>query len=281
MQKETETLVGSSTDQAKWKLVSLDSDHPGFRDHLYRKRREEIAHIAINWDPNTNVPDAPYSEEEHAVWHSISSALFPLHNQWACEEVLRCRDCLKMSLYRIPQLSDINSNIFPATKFKMAPVAGLVSSRDFLKHMSKNTFLSTQYIRHHSRPWYTPEPDIVHELIGHAPSLLDPYYAELNRNFGYAATQANDARMLELERIYWYTLEFGVVRQGGLLKAYGAGLLSSKGELERFATCAELVPFNLSQMALRPYNPTDFQNKLFVADNIEQIIGIGHHLTQG
>ena len=266
---------------AAWKLVLLDADHPGFRDLQYRRRREDIAHIALSWDPHGEVPDAPYSAEEHAVWRMVSEALHPLHDQWACSELLASRDRLGMSRTRIPQLSEINARITPATGFHLAPVAGLVSARDFLERMAESTFLSTQYIRHHSRPWYTPEPDVVHELIGHAASLLDERYAMLNRAFGQAALQANPQRMLELERIYWYTLEFGVVRQQGSLKAYGAGLLSSTGELERFATCAELWPFDLSRMAQLPYDPTDFQPRLFVADQVEQILAIGGQLAAG
>ncbi len=255
-------------------LVDLDADHPGFRDAAYRERRDCIARIALAWEPDEPVPDAPYSPEEDRVWGELVAALRPLHERWACRDWLACRDRLGMDERRIPQLRELNAAIQPATAFRMAPVAGLVSARHFLEHLGRGIFLSTQYIRHHSRPLYTPEPDVVHELVGHAASLLDPRYAELSRAFGRAAAAATAARLVELERIYWFTLEFGVVREAGALKACGAGLLSGAGELARFASAARLAPFDPARMAATPYDPTGFQELLFVAEDYEQILAL-------
>ena len=123
-------------------------------------------------------------------------------------------------------------------------------------------------MRHHSRPFYTPEPDVVHELVGHAATLADPQFARLSREFGNAANRTDDPEVLRhLERLYWFTLEFGVVDQNGP-KAYGAGLLSSFGELGRFAAEEELRPFDIEEIIEHDYDPTNYQSVLYVADDL-------------
>jgi phenylalanine-4-hydroxylase len=137
--------------------------------------------------------------------------------------------------------------------------------------LGRGVFLSTQYIRHHSMPLYTPEPDVVHELIGHATSFFRPEIVRLTRLFGEAALNADEETLRQLERVYWYTLEFGVAREGGDVKAYGAGLLSSFGELGRFASHAELKRFDLSEIARTNYDPTNYQKVLFVAPSFSEM----------
>ncbi len=116
----------------------------------------------------------------------------------------------------------------------MVPVAGLVTSRAFLGNLRFDQFLSTQYIRHHTVPLYTPEPDIVHELVGHAATLADPGFAALNRAFGRAAERVSDDVLKQIERVYWYTLEFGVTKEGEQaqgLRGRAAQLLRRAGAL--------------------------------------------------
>ncbi len=261
-------------------LVVLDPDHPGFRDREYRQRRNLIAALALGHRAQGEVLDAPYTEEEHGVWSAIWRHLSPLHERFACAEYLACAAALRIDHERIPQLREINQRIQPVSGFRMAPIAGLVSARRFLEYLGMDVFLSTQYIRHHSRPLYTPEPDVVHELIGHAATFVDPVYAALNRAFGLAAVRADDARMVELERVYWYTLEFGLVREGGALKAYGAGLLSGADELAGFADGPELRRFDLDAMTRLAYDPTSRQPVLFVADGFTQVAAIAEWLAR-
>jgi phenylalanine-4-hydroxylase len=243
-------------------LVTLDQDHPGFRDPVYRRRRNEIARIALEYVVGQPVPPVDYAEEEHAVWRTVWKELTPLQERWACRQYLESRDRLGLDRTRIPQLADVNRHLQPQTGFQMIPVAGLVSSRVFLSNLAQGNFLSTQYIRHASQPLYTPEPDVVHELVGHAGTLFDPTLAGLNRMFGAAARQVDDQVLAQLERIYWYTMEFGLVEQNGLTRAYGAGLLSSFGELQRFHD-AEIRPFDPDEAAARPYDPTTYQAVLY------------------
>lgn len=258
-------------------LVTLDQDHPGFRDPVYRARRNAIARIALRHVVGEPVPRIEYHEAEQAVWRRVWEKLTPLHERHACREYLASRDRLALDRQRIPQLADVNAQLEPQTGFRMVPVAGLVSSRAFLSNLGQGIFLSTQYIRHASQPLYTPEPDVIHELVGHAGTLCDPTLAALNRRFGAAAAQVDDQTLAELERIYWYTMEFGLIEQDGVDRAYGAGLLSSFGELERFAAAADIRPFDADEAAARPYDPTTYQAVLF---RIRDFASLTHDLDR-
>jgi phenylalanine-4-hydroxylase len=252
-------------------LVQLDPDHPGFRDPVYRARRNEIARVALAYTAGDPVPRVDYSDAEHAVWRAVCEKLAPVHERYACREYRASCALLALDRMRIPQLVDVNAIVQPRTGFRMIPVAGLVASRTFLTQLANRTFLATQYIRHESRPLYTPEPDVIHELIGHAASFSQPTLARLNYLFGQAAARADDTAITELERVYWYTAEFGLVAEDGAPKAYGAGLLSSFGELGRFEASASLRPFDPVAAAARPYDPTDYQAVLYVVPSLDEL----------
>ena len=252
-------------------LVQLDRDHPGFRDPAYRARRSEIARIALAYVPGTPIPQITYTTREQGVWQKVWEKLSPLHEKLACRGYLESCALLALDHRRIPQLSEVNATLAPRTGFQMLPVAGLIASRTFLGKMGQSIFLATQYIRHQSQPLYTPEPDVVHELVGHAASLCDPALARLNRLFGQAAERATDAEITWLERLYWYTVEFGLVEEKGGIRAFGAGLLSSFGELGRFETEASLRPFDPEEAAARPYDPTTYQAVLYVAPSFDAL----------
>ena len=246
-------------------LVQLDRDHPGFRDLTYRRRRDAIAHQADTHVPGQPPPYVEYTQEEEQVWATALEALAPLHARYACRGYLATWPAAGLGRERIPQLAEISERLTKATGFSYAPVAGLVTPRDFMDRLGDGTFLATQYMRHPSTPLYTPEPDLIHELVGHAPSLCDPRYARINELFGHATRVADDSAIDRLIRTYWYCMEFGVVREGDALKAVGAGLLSSFGELGRFEREANLVPFDLEVVGRTPFDPTQYQSTLFVA----------------
>lgn len=253
-------------------LVELDQDHPGFRDASYRARRNAIAAAALAHRTGTPVPDVEYSADEHGVWTTVWGRLAPLHSDLVCAELLEAQSALTLGHDTIPQFGPLNRRLEGATGFRMEPVAGLVAARVFLTYLRQSVFLATQYIRHSSRPFYTPEPDVVHELVGHAASLADPQIANLSRAFGQAAVRATDDEILCLERVYWYTLEFGLALQDGQPKAYGAGLLSSAGELDRIRGEAEIVPLDLDCVAQTPYDPTAYQPRLFVGPSFAETL---------
>ncbi len=253
-------------------LVSLDPDHPGFRDPAYRSRRNAIARKALEYRDGDPLPQIEYTEEEQDVWRTVWRHLAPLHEERACGSWLASSRALALDHTHVPQLSEVNERLEGETGFRMLPVSGLVSGRMFLGMMGKGVFLSTQYMRHHSVPLYTPEPDVIHELVGHAASLFNPGIVKLSRIFGEAAWRVGDEAIKRLENAYWYTLEFGVVEEEGVLKAYGAGLLSSFGELGSFEKNAKLVPLDLDAASRIPYDPTQYQKTLYVSPGFERMV---------
>lgn len=255
---------------ASMELVELDRDHPGFRDPVYRARRNAIARVAMEYRPGEPVPDTPYTTVEHGVWRHVWDHLRPVHRRKACGRYRAALAQLELPTETIPQLSEVNEQLVGT--FQLQPVAGLVTPQRFLTGLAQGVFYSTQYVRHHGTPLYTPEPDVIHELVGHAPLLQDPLFAEVNRAFGRAAQRSGPVQMEALIRLYWYTVEFGVVREEGAIKAYGAGLLSSFGELERIDTAPELRPFDVARIAVTDYDPTDYQPVLFLAEDLDQAL---------
>ena len=265
------TANGDTTIEDRNALVKLDPDHPGFRDPDYRARRNAIAQIAMTYTPGSPIPTAPYTELEHGVWHTIWKALGPAHREHACAEYLECLERLDFDSDRIPQLDEVSQKVEALSGFRLEPVAGLVEPRVFLESLARGVFLSTQYIRHYSTPLYTPEPDVAHEIIGHAVTLASKRFAELNRLFGEAVTRTTDPDALDrLSRVYWFTIEFGVLRENGQIKAYGTGLLSSAGELAEMHK-AELLPLDVEVAANHVYDPTHFQAILFCADSFDEM----------
>jgi phenylalanine-4-hydroxylase len=258
-------------DHVEVRIVNLDPDHPGFRDAEYRARRNAIAQIATNYRSGQPIPHAPYTELEHEVWRTIWQALGPAHRRHACAEYLDCLEKLNFPTDRIPQLDEVSRKVEALSGFRLEPVAGLVEPRIFLESLARGVFLCTQYIRHHSTPLYTPEPDVAHEIIGHAVTLASPRLAEINRLFGEAVSRTKSSAELDrLARVYWFTIEFGVLRENGEVKAYGTGLLSSAGELAEMHK-AELRPLDLEAAANHVYDPTHYQAILFCAESFDEI----------
>ena len=250
-------------------IVVLDRDHPGFRDENYRARRNAIANIAAQYQSGQPLPDAPYSNEEHILWKRIWQGLEIAHERYACAEYLACVRKLELSKDHIPQLREVSERIKSISGFRLEPIGGLVEPRVFLESLADGIFLCTQYIRHSSAPHYTPEPDVVHEISGHAVTLASQRLAELNREFGNAVKRSESAEHLDqLSRVYWFTIEFGVLRENDSVKAYGTGLVSSAGELEQMPK-AELREFDPEAMRRQTYDPTKYQPVLFCAESFD------------
>lgn len=216
--------------------TDLHADHPGFSDPDYRARRAHVDVLARRHRHGDAFPVVKYSPRETATWKEIYDRLAVLHRRHACSEYLQAiQDMERHCGYgadHIPQGRDVSAYLESRSGFRLRPVAGLMSSRDFLNGLAFRVFFATQYIRHHSKPFYTPEPDVCHELIGHAPMLASPAFADLSQEIGLASLGASDADIERLARCYWHSVEFGLVEQHSRRKAYGAGLLSSVGELE-------------------------------------------------
>jgi phenylalanine-4-hydroxylase len=262
-------------DEGEFEVV-LGDDHPGVADPDYRARRNDIATAASNWLPGDRLPVVEYTDEEHAVWAKVSSELQPLHRSLACAEFLHGQRLLELPIDRIPQLTEVSNAVQRRTGFRYHPAAGLVPLRDFYGSLADGVFHSTQYIRHHSVPLYTPEPDVIHEVIGHGNCLASDRFAALYRAAGEAARRVESDDALEfVSKVFWFSLEFGVLREDGRVKTYGAGLLSSYGEIQEMAH-AELLPLDIGRMGTQQYDITHYQPILFCAkgfDEIEDVVG--------
>jgi phenylalanine-4-hydroxylase len=249
----------------------LPVDHPGFSDPAYRARRARIAKAGAAYHRGDPIPDVIYTAEEDEVWRTVSTELAGKHRKYACREYLFGADRLVLPPARVPQLREVDERVHRLTGFHISPVPGLVPTRTFYGSLAERTFLSTQYMRHHSVPFYTPEPDIVHEIIGHANMLASPVFADLYEAAGRASLRATTNASLDaFSRVFWFTLEFGVVYEDGAVKAYGAGLLSSYGEIETFRD-AEIRSWDLKAMATESYDITRYQPVLFAAASFEQL----------
>jgi phenylalanine-4-hydroxylase len=252
-------------------VVELGVDHPGVGDPDYRARRNAIAALALDWSPGRPVPVALYTDDEHDVWRVVSRELAVQHERLACAAAREGRARLELPADHIPQLTDVTEALAPLTGFTYQPAAGLVPLREFYGSLADRAFWSTQYIRHHSVPLYTPEPDVVHEVIGHAITLAEPSFADLYTAAGRAARRVESTEALEfVSRVFWFSLEFGVVREDDGPKAYGAGLLSSYGEIQEFAH-ADLRPLDLAAMGTQTYDITHYQPVLFAAESWQQV----------
>ena len=252
-------------------VVHLGEDHPGFRDPHYRERRNEIAAAADAWSPGEPIPRIAYTDVENGIWRTVSHELRAKHEKYACREYLEAKAALGLPEDRVPQLDEVTAKLQPLTGFRYHPAAGLVPLREFYGSLADKVFHSTQYVRHPSEPLYTPEPDIIHEVIGHGNMLASPRFAEVKRLAGEAARRVETEAALQfVADVFWFTLEFGVVWEDGELRAYGAGILSSYGEIEEFRGM-EIRPIDFGEMGTIEYDITKYQPVLYAAESMDHI----------
>lgn len=250
----------------------LPADHPGVADAAYRARRAAIADVAARFRRGQSIPDVTYVEEEDEVWRTVSAELACKHDVFACAAYREGAARLGLRRDRVPQLQEVSARLQSLTWFRVEPVGGLVPTSTFYGALADRCFLSTQYVRHHSVPFYTPEPDVIHEVIGHCNSLAHPDFAELYRLAGHASQRCVTGAALEFfSRVFWFSLEFGVLWEDGELRTYGAGLLSSYAEIELFRQ-ATIRPLDIAAMGSTEYDITHYQPLLFAADSFPHAV---------
>ncbi|VDP87903.1 unnamed protein product [Echinostoma caproni] len=202
------------------------------------------------------IPRITYTKEEIDTWGHVFDQLVALYPTHACRE-----------FNHVFPLLQANCG-FQCTGFTLRPVAGMLSSRDFLAGLAFRVFHCTQYIRHSSCPTYTPEPDVCHELLGHVPLLADAEFAQFSQELGLASLGASDEDITKLATCYWFTVEFGLCKQQDGIRAYGAGLLSSYGELQyALSDKPERLEFDPVRTSAQSYPITQYQPIYFVADS--------------
>ncbi|XP_074659160.1 tryptophan 5-hydroxylase 1-like [Tubulanus polymorphus] len=258
--------------------ADLDADHPGFKDPVYRKRRQLFAEIALNYKYGTPIPRIEYTQQEVETWNVVYGTLKKLYPTHACQEHLNNFGLLEeycgYRIGNIPQLEDVSKFLKVRSGFSVRPVAGYLSPRDFLSGLAFRVFHCTQYIRHHEDPLYTPEPDCCHELLGHIALLADPTFAEFSHEIGLASIGASDEDVKNLATLYFFTVEFGLSKDSvsGQVRVYGAGLLSSAAELQHALSPAAVIkPFDPIETAKAECVITAYQNQYYYTDALEDV----------
>jgi len=274
MFKEGQLYSPVATEEDGTVTVHLAHDHPGANDPDYRRRREAIAAAALAWTPGDPAPIIDYTIQERAVWCRVLAELAPKHERYAVVEFRDALARVNLPRDRVPGLDEVSDRLHDLGGWRYLPAAGLVPLDVFYRALGDRRFHCTQYLRHPDVPLYTPEPDIIHEVVGHGHLLATPTFGELHRLAGVAAQRLHDPESLDfLARVFWFSLEFGVVVEEGELRAYGAGILSSYGEIEEFRAM-EHRPLDLRAMGTAEYDITAYQPVLYRAESVAEVVEV-------
>ncbi|MCC4591924.1 phenylalanine 4-monooxygenase [Xanthomonas campestris pv. cannae] len=218
-----------------------------------------------------------YSADDHATWGTLYARQRELLVGRACDEFLRAQDAMGMSPQAIPRFDDLNAVLQATTGWTLVGVEGLLPELDFFDHLANRRFPVTWWIRRPEQIDYIAEPDLFHDLFGHVPLLMNPLFADYMQAYGCGGVKAHaigpDA-LQNLTRLYWYTVEFGLIDTPDGLRIYGAGIVSSKGEslysLESDAP--NRIGFDLQRIMRTRYRIDTYQKTYFVIDSFEQLM---------
>jgi phenylalanine-4-hydroxylase len=248
-------------------VLELEPVHPGINDAAYVARRHELFALCRRYRlGNLGPPLIDYTDEEQRIWREVSPKLDELHERHASRIYLDAKCELGISADGIPQLRHLSEILKARTGMHLVPAEGPIAYRIFYSYIADGGFPCTQFIRHGSRPEYTPEPDMVHDCLGHVPPLLNDDYAALLRMIGRAAFRATSGdHVLALKRLSWFSIEFGLIEEAGETRVFGAGILSSIGEIPfSLSGKAERRPFVTDEVIETDYDWTKMQELLFV-----------------
>ena len=214
-----------------------------------------------------------YTEQDHANWRFLFERQMRLLPGRAGEAFLQGVEILGMTPDGIPALRDLSRNMERATGWRIARIPGLLHEKDFFGLLAERLFPSTDYIRRQDELDYTPAPDCFHDMFGHMPMLTQPAFADFYQLFGQAALQAEGPDRPRLERLHWFTVEFGLIRQDEGTRIFGAGILSSKEEVTHALSDAVTVhPFSPERVVEQDYDVWHLQDTLFALDSFDQLV---------
>ena len=270
--RHTPTVNDNASDHELEELI-LEADHPGINDPEYVARRKYFFDVArASRLKDEDLPQIEYSEEEHQIWQNVMTRLDDAHNRYGCDFYLQGKKELNLQADRIPSLVELDQRLRKQHGIRLIAAEGLIDTRHFFSYLSKRIMPCTLYLRYGENPQYTPEPDTVHDVVGHVPPLMNKEYVELIQLIGKAVAKIDDTQLLAWQRIYWFTIEFGLIEEKDTLKAMGAGLLSSFGELEYcFSDNVIRKPLDIEEIINTDYDPTRMQDILFVIPSLGEL----------
>ena len=252
--------------------LELEAGHPGEGDTAYIARRKSLFDLCRRHRlESLGPPVIEYTAEETRVWREVTPKLDELHHKHAWGTYLRAKRDLGITNEQIPQLRTLSERLRPATDMHLVPAEGALPYRTFYEYIARRGFPVTQFLRHGSHPEFTPEPDVIHDCLGHVPPLMDRDYAELLTLIGKAvATTSHGDQVLALKRFSWFSIEFGLIEEAGETKVFGAGILSSTGEIPFSLTSTAVTrrPFVTADVIATDYDPSHMQVNLFVAPSL-------------
>ena len=228
----------------------------------------------------TAVIDQPwdsYSAEDHATWATLFRRQRDILKGRACDEFIDNQERFGMSAEQIPRFEELNEVLAKTTGWELIGVEGLLPELTFFDHLANRRFPVTWWIRRPDQIDYIAEPDMFHDLFGHVPLLLNPVFADYMQAYGRGGVKAHGVSaeaLVNLTRLYWYTVEFGLIRQRGELRIYGSGIVSSKGESIHSLESASpnRIGFDLKRIMRTRYRIDTYQKTYFVIDSFEQLI---------
>jgi len=223
--------------------------------------------IAQNW--------SDYSPQDHATWDTLFARQTRQLQGRACAAYLKGVDTLRLSRPGIPDFEELNERLAALTGWRVVAVPGLVPDDVFFDHLANRRFVSGTFIRRPDQLDYLQEPDVFHDVFGHVPLLADPVYADYMQAYGLGGLRSLQFGALhKLARLYWYTVEFGLVEEEGRLKLFGAGIVSSHGE-SIFAlddASPNRIAFDLLRVMRTEYRIDDYQQSYFVIPSFEALL---------
>lgn len=253
--------------------LEVDPKTPGIDDAAYMDRRRWIFRLTRKYRlERLGPPVFEYTPEESRLWKDVSAQLAPLHDKHACVLYRKAKHDLAITSDEVPQMRTLSDRLRAATQTHLIPAEGSLAYRTFYSYIADRGFPVTQFLRHPSHPEFTPEPDMIHDCLGHVPPFMDRDYAELITLLGQAAAAATDGgHVLMLKRFSWFSIEFGLVEEHGETKVFGAGILSSTGEIPNslFSKDVTRKPFVTDVVVNTDYDPTYMQTTLFVAPSLK------------